>query len=672
MSRLIVNDELVLYGDVGDLWGDGSGFTGREVIEALAVFGDKDVHVRLNSGGGLAWEGLAIYNALAAHSGKVTVSVDAIAASAASVIAMAGAEIVMRRGATMMIHDPSAVTIGPAEAHIKSAAVLNRLGDQIADVYAARSGKDVAELRELMLAETWMSGTEALALGLATAADQDGEEEEEEDDDPKKKETEETAVASFDYSIYAHAPDFVSRHHRPLPSNSQKGPLMTVQTKAVDQPTAKVEKVENSKAPDRTREILARCTTAKLSLAQANEIVAQADGSLDKARDLIIDALAAAEPQANGQVLPNATITADARDRQKTGMEKALLARAGMDGGERNEFAGLTLRELAREVLNSSGIRTPFRDPMEMVKAAFQPTMAAGQHSTSDFVEVLANVANKSMLKGYEDAEETFERWTARGTLTDFKIHKRVDLGLFPSLSEVPEGAEYHYATMSDRAATIQLATYGRMFSITRQAIINDDLSVFTRIPNRMGRAARRTIGNLVYALLTANPTMTDGVALFHASHSNLAGSGGAPTVATLDTARAAMALQQDPDGHADGGLNIRPRFFLVPVELEGSARTLMASEFDPSKTQRTPNHVRGLAEVISEARLSANSTTAWYLAADPSAVDTIEVAYLNGVNTPLLEQRDGWNVDGVEFKVRLDAGVQAFDHRGLYKNAGA
>ena len=174
-----------------------------------------------------------------------------------------------------------------------------------------------------------------------------------------------------------------------------------------------------------------------------------------------------------------------------------------------------------------------------------------------------------------------------------------------------------------------------------------------------MGRAAKRTIGNLVYAVLTANANMSDGFALFSSEHSNLAGSGGAPDVTTLDAAGPAMAAQCDPDGHATGGLNIRPRWFIVPVSLEGKARTLMAAEKDPSASNQNaskPNHVQGLATVVSDARLDTASTTAWYLAADPNSHDTIEVAYLNGVEAPFLDQQDGWNVDGVEFKVRIDA----------------
>jgi hypothetical protein len=302
-----------------------------------------------------------------------------------------------------------------------------------------------------------------------------------------------------------------------------------------------------------------------------------------------------------------------------------------------------------------------------------QFTMVGATHSTSDFVEILGNVASKSMLKGYMEAPETFTAWTSRGTLTDFKPTKRVDLNLFPSLDVVLEGAEYTYGTIGEHGELTQLATYGKMFSITRQAIINDDLSVFTKVPSRMGRAANRTIGNLVYAVLIDNPLMADGVALFDTDHNNVAT--GAITTANLDAARSKMARQSDPDSIAEGGLNIRPKFLLVPVELEGRAAQVLASEFEVTATgtnnTRAPNYVRSMAQVISEARLSADSTAEWYLAADPALHDTIEVSYLDGNDRPTLEQREGWNVDGVEFKVRIDAAVKALDFRALLRSSG-
>ncbi|WMS42286.1 Mu-like prophage major head subunit gpT family protein [Acuticoccus sp. MNP-M23] len=362
-----------------------------------------------------------------------------------------------------------------------------------------------------------------------------------------------------------------------------------------------------------------------------------------------------------------ARITGDQRDRFREGATRALLARSGMPSGEQNEYTGMSLMALAQQAVmlaTGKASTNPASDALGLSMAA------GGMQSTSDFVNILANVANKSMLKGYNEVEETFHLWTARGELQDFRPASRIDLSSFPSLSEVPEGAEYKYAQLSGRSETIQLATYGRMFAITRHAIINDDIGVFTRIPNRMGRAARRTIGNLVYAILTGNPALSDGIPLFHADHGNLAGSGGVPSVPALDAARSSMAVQTSAE--EAGIFGTRPRFLLVPVGLQGTASVVVGSEFDHSAaTLGKPNTVRGMAEVISDPRLDLASASAWYLAADPNSTETIEVAYLGGQDTPTIEQQPGWASDGVEFKVRIDAGVKAMGWRGLYRNPG-
>lgn len=223
---------------------------------------------------------------------------------------------------------------------------------------------------------------------------------------------------------------------------------------------------------------------------------------------------------------------------------------------------------------------------------------------------------------------------------------------------------------MGERGETVQLATYGKMFSLTRQTIINDDLDAFTKIPRRMGRAAIRTIGDLVYAILTDNPRMADNEELFHTVHKNLLAGGGI-TTAGVDAMRVAMAKQSD----GSAVLNIRMAKLIVPVALEGTAKVVMESEYEVgsgAKNNTVPNSVRGLAEVISDARLDVASSTTWYGAAEQNIHDTIEVQYLDGNQAPTLEQQDGWTRDGVQFKVRMDAGVKALDFRTLAKNPGA
>jgi phage head maturation protease len=389
--------------------------------------------------------------------------------------------------------------------------------------------------------------------------------------------------------------------------------------------------------------------------------------SLDDFRATAIEAFAeAGQTQTQGIGGPRATVTADGQDRFRQGALLGLMGRAGMEGGERNEFTGQTLSELARQSLHVSNATIPM-DRTQMVGAAFTQS---GAHGTSDFSNVLINLMGKAALKGWESAEETYELWTNEGVLTDFKPSRRVGLGLMDALPEVKEGANYKFGTVGDRGETITLATYGRMLRITRQAIINDDLMLFTKLPADMARAAKRTIGNLVYAVLTSNPNMSDGTALFHADHNNLAASGAAPSVTTLSAARTAMMTQKEK---ADGdALNIRPAYFIVPAALETSATELMNNVVNPEAQKgHARNPIANMAQVVADARLDAHSATAWYLAAGKS-FDTIEVAYLDGNKTPFIEEQAGWSSDGVEVKVRMDAGVAPLEYRTLYKNAGA
>ena len=132
-----------------------------------------------------------------------------------------------------------------------------------------------------------------------------------------------------------------------------------------------------------------------------------------------------------------------------------------------------------------------------------------------------------------------------------------------------------------------------------------------------------------------------------------------------------AMKLQKDADEIASA-LNIRAKYLLVPVALETTTKTLVASAVDPSKTNNTPNPIHNTVEVLSDARLDQDSASKWYGAADQNRHDTIEVSYLDGNQNPTLESRDGWNVEGKEFKVRIDAGVTALSEKGLYQNPGA
>ncbi|MCH2547459.1 MAG: Mu-like prophage major head subunit gpT family protein, partial [Alphaproteobacteria bacterium] len=385
---------------------------------------------------------------------------------------------------------------------------------------------------------------------------------------------------------------------------------------------------------------------------------------INEARKLLLDAIGKQEqPATNGERIE---VGESATEKFARAAEDAISVRAGLsdDRSKASELCGYQLVDIARKCLELHNVRTEGMDRSTMIGRAFT-------HSSSDFPKILENNARKAMLRGYEEAPEVFPRFTRAGNLSDFKIHTRTGIGTVASLRKVEEGGEYKHTTIGERGEQIQLATYGELFSITRQAIINDDLEAFTRIPRTLGRAAARTVGDLVFSILIDNPTMSDGKAVFHADHKNLLGSGTAISAASVSKARAAMRKQKD----GDATLNIRPSFLLTPVDIVDTAAVLMSSETNPDQANsrvRNMATVNGALEVLADARLDAASATAWYLAADPNSFDTIEVGYLDGVALPFLDDMDGWTIDGREYKVRIDAAASALEYRTLYKNPGA
>lgn len=326
------------------------------------------------------------------------------------------------------------------------------------------------------------------------------------------------------------------------------------------------------------------------------------------------------------------------------------------------QYRGMTLLELARESLGNVGVNTRGLSRDEIATRAL--------HSTSDFPEILSAVTNKTLRQAYEAYPRTFMLFCRQVLATDFKAMHRVQLGEAPQLLEVGESGEFKRGTLGESKESYKVKTYGRVVAITRQTLINDDLDAFTRIPAMYGNSIAQLESDVVWGVITANPAMADGNALFHTTHKNLAGTGAALAVEAVGAARAAMAKQTGLDKKTV--LNVRPAFLIVPASLELKAEQMVAQNLVPAATANVvPQSIRTLAP-ISEPRLDAVSETAWYLAASPNQIDTIEYAYLEGQQGAYIETRNGFDVDGVEIKCRLDFGAKAIDWRGLYKNPGA
>lgn len=393
------------------------------------------------------------------------------------------------------------------------------------------------------------------------------------------------------------------------------------------------------------------------------EDLCQRGTTLEEARAAIFDELAARYERTatRSQV---AQVTHDAVDKRIEAMTAALMHQiypARYKDEPANEWRGMRLSRMAEECVRLAGMRRPV-SPNELVRLAL---------STADFPNVLANVANKTLLDAYQYAAPTYRRWCRQSTAPDFKTISRVRIGEFPAFEQLAEGGTIRFGSVAESKEQYAIATYGRGVVITREVIINDDLGAIEQVFRGIGIQAAVLENKTVYAILNSNPSLSDGNALFSSAHGNLAPSGGAISIATLDAGAAAMMTQKGLDGVTP--LNIPPRFLIVPVAKRVTAIQYTNVPNIVVSKQTDFNPFAGQLEVVADAMLDLGSTTAWYLAADPLMVPTVEYAYLEGAQGPQVERVENpEDTLGLKIKAWLDFGAKAIDWRGLYKNPGA
>ena len=646
--------EIYVYGNIGDKW-DENGVIAADFVRDIAALDVAGITLRINSFGGSVPDGLAIYNALKRHPAPVDVIVDGVAISCASYIAMAGDTITFAENAQMMIHAPWSFAMGNAAELREQADVLDRYAKAMAGAYADKSGlaADAILADYLDGKDHWLSAQEALDAGFADAISE-----------PMKIAA--SLARSFDLSRFA-AP--------------QATPAAAI--------TPEKEKTMNENTPAaaaapafaRTKEMNAEVLAMFKPFASREGVAAlQTDVLADPAltvADIQAKLLAeigkdAAPANAAGSA-PRIETLEDETDKARAAAVESILVRAGVEKNRdviraqsANPFRGAKLLDMARASLERAGVDTRGKSQMEIVAAAFTT-------STSDFPVLLENAMHKTLQGAYATAALTWNRFCATGSVSDFRAHNRYRTGSFGNLEAVNELGEFMNKSIPDgEKATIQASTKGNIINLSRQAIINDDLGAFVGLANSLGRAAARTVEADVYALLALNgglgPVMGDTKTLFHADHNNI-GSAGALAVATIEDVRVKMASQKDVSGN--DYLDLRPAVLLVSMSSGGNARVINNAEYDPdtaNKLQR-PNMVRGLfRDVVDTPRMTGNR---FYTFADPMDAPVIEVAFLDGAQDPYLEVQDGFDVDGAQYKVRLDYGIAAVDYRGATTSAG-
>jgi hypothetical protein len=402
--------------------------------------------------------------------------------------------------------------------------------------------------------------------------------------------------------------------------------------------------------------------------------------SVEEFRSALLTHLAAKEPKTDGNV--RASVGTEHAEKRGAVIEAVLLHRVDPAANPlpegAGEFRGMSLTDLAKESLEAVGVSTRGMNKLDIAAEALTPR-AGGLHTTADFTVILGNTVARTLRAAYEAAPQTFRPLVRETTVSDFKTVTRAQLGEAPQLEKVNEAGEFKRGTIGEGKESYKVTTFGKIVGITRQALINDDLGAFSRLAQMFGVQAAQLESDLVWAEILSNPNMGDGKALFHADHKNLAAAA-AFGEAPLSLMRAAMSKQVGIDGKTV--LNIRPSYLLVPVDLENAAEKLLTAITPNQTSSVVAASIRSLTP-ISEPRIDnglkhpvtgaaiAGSSTAFYLAAAPGQTDTVELAYLEGNRGVYTESKMGFNTDGVEIKVRMDAGAKVIDWRAFQKNAG-
>lgn len=450
-------------------------------------------------------------------------------------------------------------------------------------------------------------------------------------------------------------------------------PAVIEQERTALAPAATVAVADPAREPEQSttrqlkleRDILRMAMAAGCDEAQTEELLRCADvtAAAVMATRMTRERLEAKSPVvAGGSPI---AVTRDEGDTLIRGLEAALAQRMmpqAKPSDLARQYRGYTLLEMTRQYLESRGVNTLGMSKTELVSRGF--------HSTSDFPLLFSNLAGKSLDAAYEEEPHTWGPLARQRNLPDFKNASDLVVGgdLTPEL--LLEGGEYKGGTLTEGQHQWRLFTYARKITLTRQAIINDDLSAMERVPDLLGRGFRRLESNIIWALITGNAvTSVDGLPLFHANHSNTGT--GAIATAGWNAARKAMRKQKDIAGTT---INLTPGFLIAPTDLEATAlQFLYPGGF--MATSRTGDNGPVTAQtagvqLIVEPRLDG-SATQWYAATAANAVEGIVYGYLAGEEGPSITTNEKRDPDGVELLARFDFGAAVKDFRFIYRSSG-
>lgn len=700
-NKLIRNGDIVLDGTIipdeyADFYELGA-FSPAMVRDALSNI-DGDVVIWVNSPGGDPIGGEAIRVMFAEHSGKVTVKVAGDAASAASLMIMGAETIEISEGSVIMIHDPATITMGDAQDHARSLEMLNVIADTYAAVYAKRAGKTKDEVRALMKAETWMGPAEAITEGFAdvmlgkqkAAPLEMTRRPDLSIEAAKANHTLALTMLSSAAKKMKAAPNSGSEqaaeisHH--MAASAAKEVKMTKKPDAaanggntgqqvVTPPASETNKAEVQMTAedavkaerDRSRGITmaARPHVASGAVDEAFvEALVDEGVSVEMASHRILQKLSGAETDIQMRS-PAGSVRVGREDREtrRDGMTMALTARLTGKKPEDDRarpFLGMSIHEMA-----ATAIGKPL--PGFGSYAQREDILMSAMHSTSDFPNILSTSVNRVLASQYELVDRTFTAISREMTFNDFRAHDIVRPDEYPTLTKVSETGEIKFGKLGDSKETVALAAYATGISISRQALVNDDLGAIQDVIDNAAAIVPEFEEDVFWALFLSNPALADGTAMFHADHGNLAGSGTAITVAAIGAGRQALRTMKAADGKRTIKMN-GPSVLLV-----GPAKETEAEQFLKATNETKAADVNPFSGKLSLAVSEAITGNQWYLTVDPSKrTHNFKHGYLRDRTAPRVRVDEPFGVQGMRMTLEHDFGAGGVNHRGAYKNPGA
>jgi ATP-dependent protease ClpP protease subunit len=722
-----------IYDEIG-----GYGLNAKNFKLQLDALGNVQTLVfKINSPGGDVIDGFAIYNLIKENpAGKVAI-IDGYAASIASVVAMAADTIRMPENAFMMIHNPYLYTVGTAGQLRADAELLDKMKANAIRAYQTHSKLSQEEIDALMCGKdgadgTWMSAEEAFDAGFCNEVIEPiqaknsivagklkipkrvqdalkGRTLMSINFDPKTNPNKPGGLVPPQGGTMFECPKCGKEHPAEMKFCGACGSSMNADEalkSAHGREVREAVMAATEKETTRVTDISARCHRFNLPREFETTLITE-KVPLDEAIKKILDKISEGNTPLKPGVGGAQDIQVGKEDTEKfcAAAGKALCLVSGMKpkqaGIKDEEVAGLQKSELPsslhsliraclmRQGMNPHKVMNMLPNELHAQAVALS---GAKMEASSEFPAILADVANKFMRQGYDQAPVTFDQWTGNMEVKDFKPNHLIKMSNFSDIDDIPEGFAFAEGRFSDKQELISVDTKGKKFCLTRKAIINDDLAAFTRAPAAIMQSVRRRQNKDCYDLLAGNsllgPLMTeDGVRLFNlASHYNLLATSGLPSVAAIGANRKVMRQMPTPRPDKKSATiytNFTPKYLITGTTNETVIEQVLGAPYDLGTTYsavtQAPNVFKGKIEPIFDPYLqslldTASKGNAWYTATDPAVCGHLTIAYLLGQRVPFLRSMPSSVGDplGIIWDIFMEWGWSVEDWRSIIYNDGA